>query len=308
MTLRRNILIFHQAALGDFIVTWPLALAISRVFPQSRVIYVTHSQKGALAEKVLRVESGDGEAGWHRLLSPEGSIEDLPERSAKLLNGAHLVISFTAGQTDRFGEAVLKAAPHLKVISLDTRKESSGHVTTSLSEQLSSWPALASGTEQMIRSVQNRGAGIALTAKDRIVIHPGAGKEANRWPVERFLDLARKLKDSNKQIVTILGETEIEKWPADVMAQFEQFGEVHRPATLLELLHEIASASLFIGNDSGPGHLAGFIGVRTISLFGPSDPLRWKPLGPRVQVIHSDPISSIDPQNVYNEAARLMGG
>jgi len=47
--LKRNVVIFHQAALGDFIITWPLAMALSRVFPQSRIIYVTHSQKGALA-------------------------------------------------------------------------------------------------------------------------------------------------------------------------------------------------------------------------------------------------------------------
>src|SRR6185295_7543783 len=55
MALRRNILIFHQAALGDFIVTWPLAMALSRIMPQSRVIYVTHSQKGKLAERVLHL-------------------------------------------------------------------------------------------------------------------------------------------------------------------------------------------------------------------------------------------------------------
>ncbi|HWP39838.1 MAG TPA: hypothetical protein VNL70_02845, partial [Tepidisphaeraceae bacterium] len=62
--LRRNVLIFHQAALGDFVVTWPIAMALSRIWPQSRIIYVTHGQKGALAERVLRVERADAEAGW----------------------------------------------------------------------------------------------------------------------------------------------------------------------------------------------------------------------------------------------------
>ena len=40
----RNILLFHAGALGDFVVTWPLALALARLHPQSRVFYVT--QKG----------------------------------------------------------------------------------------------------------------------------------------------------------------------------------------------------------------------------------------------------------------------
>ena len=69
MLPRRNVLIFHSGALGDFILTWPLALALGRLFPQSRIYYVTHGQKGALAEKVLRVESVDAEAGWHPLFA-----------------------------------------------------------------------------------------------------------------------------------------------------------------------------------------------------------------------------------------------
>ena len=67
--LRRNVLIFHSGALGDFIVTWPLALSLARLFPQSRIYYITAGQKGALAERVLRLESADSESGWHNLFS-----------------------------------------------------------------------------------------------------------------------------------------------------------------------------------------------------------------------------------------------
>ncbi len=48
--------------------------------------------------------------------------------------------------------------------------------------------------------------------------------------------------------------------------------EVRRPATLLDLLAEVAAAGQFVGNDSGPAHLAGILGVPTLSLFGPTDP------------------------------------
>src|SRR5215213_3534079 len=91
--LRRNVLIFHSGALGDFVLTWPLALALGRLFPQSRIFYVTHGQKGALAEKVLRVESLDQEAGWHHLFTEAPA---LPERPAKVLAGAQYVFSFVA--------------------------------------------------------------------------------------------------------------------------------------------------------------------------------------------------------------------
>src|SRR5438552_11741739 len=84
MSLRRNILIFHQGALGDFIVTWPLALGLARVMAQSRIFYVTSGQKGALAERALRVESVDVEGGWHQLFSQEPR---LPEPAARMLAG-----------------------------------------------------------------------------------------------------------------------------------------------------------------------------------------------------------------------------
>src|SRR3982751_7078687 len=63
MALRRNVLIFHSGALGDFILSWPLALAFGRLFAQSRIFYVTQRQKGQLAEKALRIESVDAETG-----------------------------------------------------------------------------------------------------------------------------------------------------------------------------------------------------------------------------------------------------
>src|SRR5947209_19642308 len=100
MLPRRNVLIFHSGALGDFILTWPLAVALGRLLPQSRIFYVTHSQKGKLAEKVLGVESVDVETGWHHLfaeppLGAQGSPA-LPPTAAHLLGGAQWVFPVVA--------------------------------------------------------------------------------------------------------------------------------------------------------------------------------------------------------------------
>src|SRR6476660_704138 len=89
----RNILLFHAGALGDFVVTWPLALALARLHPQSRVFYVTQKGKGALAERALRVESIDGESGWHTLFAPDA---ELPEGHASRLAAAHTVVTFVS--------------------------------------------------------------------------------------------------------------------------------------------------------------------------------------------------------------------
>src|SRR3954467_589920 len=100
---RRNVLIFHLGALGDFVMTWPLAMAAGRLFAQSRVMYVSHAQKGALAERVLRVERVDIEQGWHQLFAEK---PQLPECAAKLLDGAHSIFSFIASPDELWSDNV----------------------------------------------------------------------------------------------------------------------------------------------------------------------------------------------------------
>jgi ADP-heptose:LPS heptosyltransferase len=163
--------------------------------------------------------------------------------------------------------------------------------------------------EQMLRSIASRGAGYRLAPQaGSVVIHPGAGKEANRWPAERFVELARRLGGAGKKVRILLGEVEMERWPASLVGELEQVADVKQPQTLVDLVDEIASAAAFVGNDSGPGHLAGILGVPTLSLFGPSDPVRWRPLGPVVHVLRADPIADITVESVYTEVGKLTGG
>jgi len=56
--------------------------------------------------------------------------------------------------------------------------------------------------------------------------------------------------------------------------------EVAVPANVTELITLIDKTEVFIGNDSGPGHLAGICGVPTFTLFGPQLPEWFAPLHP----------------------------
>jgi ADP-heptose:LPS heptosyltransferase len=301
--LRRNILIFHQAALGDFVVTWPLAIALSRILPQNRIIYVTHSQKGALAERVLRVESADSEAGWHLLHVAGPDAPTLPEKPARLLDGAAMVISFFGGASDAVAAGVQKVAPHARTLSLQTNAPANGHVTLNLVEQLRALqPPFATAMEQMLRSIESRGVGYTTSPTKRIVIHPGAGKDANRWPAKHVLELIQMLQKRGKEVRILLGEAELERFEPSAIEEFRTLTDVATPATLLDLLGELSAAGAFFGNDSGPTHLAGIIGVPTVCVFGPNSDLnRWRPLGPNVRVLSGDSLEAIAPRSVYTE-------
>lgn len=303
MVLRRNILLFHQGALGDFIVTWPLALGLGRAFAQSRIFYVTSSQKGALAEKALRVESVDVESGWHHLFSDDPR---LPDPAMRLLAGAQCVIGFMGGPDSVWARNVRAAAPEAILILMSTIAPFgfSGHITDYMLTQLKEWPVVEASMEQMLRSVAARGVGYPRSARGPVVLHPGAGSAAKCWPARRFVELAQRLRAKGEEVELLLGEVELEKWPAAELKSFADSAAVRTPGTLTDLLDCLGGASAFVGNDSGPGHLAGILGLPTVSIFGPRDPQPWKPLGPDVRVMRGE-WEQITVESVANEARGL---
>jgi heptosyltransferase-3 len=313
MTLRRNILLFHQGALGDFVLTWPIALALARIHPQSRVFYVTHAQKGALAGRTLGVEWADAEAGWHPLFGDAAA--ELPEAPRRLLAGAHSVVSFLSAPGSAWAANVKRIAPEANVLTVNPTPPDNhpGHVTDYQREQLRPWPAAHAAAEQILRSVRARGLTVARPAATDpapaarpVLIHPGSGSPAKNWPVDRYVELARRLSEERHVVRVLLGEVERERWPEQTVGMLERVGAVVWPSTLLGLMSELLAAGAFVGNDSGPGHLAATLGVPTLSLFGATDPARWLPLGPRVEALRAQPLDALAVDEVFERLRPLL--
>jgi heptosyltransferase-3 len=72
----------------------------------------------------------------------------------------------------------------------------------------------------------------------------------------------------------------------------------HFATIITELLRHCQS---YLGNDSGITHLAALLGIPTLVLFGPSDPLIWKPIGPAVTVLKAPNLDTLAPQAVYDQ-------
>jgi heptosyltransferase-3 len=107
------------------------------------------------------------------------------------------------------------------------------------------------------------------------VIHPFASAPEKAWPADRFIAVARQL---NLQPVFLSG-------PTDDLAPFKDFPNWQ--SSLKDTKSLISGASLFIGNDSGPAHIAAAFGVPVVVLFGPSDPITWAPWRTESQVLTS---------------------
>ncbi|MFW6154552.1 MAG: glycosyltransferase family 9 protein [Planctomycetota bacterium] len=122
--------------------------------------------------------------------------------------------------------------------------------------------------------------------KPYVAVHPGSGGTAKCWPLERYGALAGHL---DVPVVFVIGPIERERWSEEVLARLAAVAPVVEP-TLDELAGLLAGARGFVGNDSGPAHLAAAIGTLTVALFGPTDPCHFAPRACRdgaVTVLHA---------------------
>jgi len=172
--VRRNVLIFHVGALGDFILSWPLAIALGRIHPTSRIIYITHSEKGKLAERLLGVEWQDIEAGWHHLFS---DAQNLLPAARSTLASSHAVYSFISAAQDPWSDNLRRAEPTIALNCLQTTPPTgySSHVSDYLLDQLRHNPAVAEAVRLILQSIAQRGIARHVRPTDTIIIHPGSG-------------------------------------------------------------------------------------------------------------------------------------
>jgi hypothetical protein len=275
------------------------------VHPQSRVFYVTQRGKGALAERVLRLESADSEAGWHSMFTPGA---ELAEPQAKLLAGAHSIVSFISSSGDAFSENVARLCSEVNYLPMTVSPPAdfAGHVSDHLLAQLAAWPAAQAAMVQVLRSVASRGVLGRPPEGRAVLVHPGSGARRKCWPAERFAALIERLRSEDRPVRIIMGEVELETWPREEVARIAGVTEVVRPATYVELLDELMKAGVYVGNDSGPSHLAGMIGLPTVALFGPSNAQHWRPMGPAVRVIAAPSLERIEIEQVYEQVHREL--
>ena len=107
-----------------------------------------------------------------------------------------------------------------------------------------------------------------------VLIHSGAAQPVRVWPLERFQNLARRLRDRGCEVRVICNPEARTSW----LQAGER--EVATPSSIRELLDLMRDAGAFIGNDSGPGHLAAGLGIPTVTIFGPQVPEWFAPLHP----------------------------
>jgi ADP-heptose:LPS heptosyltransferase len=137
-----------------------------------------------------------------------------------------------------------------------------------------------------------------LPQRPRAVIHAVAATPEKTWSAEGFLTVAEHLRAAGTEPVFIGAE-------AGELAPFHAFRTL-AGAPLDEVKALLSSASLFVGNDSGPAHMAAAFGLPVVAIFGSSDPAIWGPWRTVAEVVASPAgIGSVTTVQVLNALARL---
>jgi ADP-heptose:LPS heptosyltransferase len=106
--------------------------------------------------------------------------------------------------------------------------------------------------------------------------------------LDNFLSIARTLANEGIEVVFILGPAEAERFGEQEMSGIRAAGRLLTNLSLADVLAVLSCARGLVGNDSGITHLAAALGIRTVAMFGPTDPAVYGPVGPAVTVLRSD--------------------
>jgi ADP-heptose:LPS heptosyltransferase len=127
------------------------------------------------------------------------------------------------------------------------------------------------------------------------VLSPGSTKRRHIWPIERFASIGRQLNEEFGMRTIIIGSQNDAALCAELGAKIGLASHSMAGKTdALQMLDLIAGAALFLGNESGPAHIAGGLGIRTIVVcpHTPSSyvdhqnsPWRWRPAGNEVRML-----------------------
>ncbi len=158
-----------------------------------------------------------------------------------------------------------------KVYDYTKIAEAAGAVINEKPYRLSSSGARRASLQNKLKS-----AGVE-PGKRMVCIHPGAGRLQKLWTVSGFAVISDWLAAKEYQVVFIGGPGELDRAHEIISLLQNQAYNLAGGLSLGELMAFFEMSSLFLGNDSGPMHLAAAMGTPVIALFGYGDENRWGP-------------------------------
>jgi heptosyltransferase III len=284
-----EILLLHPGALGDIILSIPAIALLRRTLPSARVTFAASIDHLALimsgyADRTLSLST----LPLHRFYSGEA----LSPEEMDFWKSFDRIVSWTGAGDSEFAKNLRAIHPNACIASWKPRPEESRHVSRLFADSLGL-------TENDLPPAHIYLDSIMLDEGRRwphahgwngveplMALHPGAGSVTKRWPLARFIELARCLVfQEKKKLLIIEGPAEpgLAKQVSKELPASRFIPAESLPLNLLAAI--LAQCKSFVGNDSGIAHLAAALDLNCTVLFGPTLPQHWAPVGNRVTVL-----------------------
>jgi heptosyltransferase III len=303
----RRAVILQPGALGDCILTLPLAATMKQTLNLGGVDIIGHAEYIAFlpgrscVDSIRSIDATD----LHRLFV-EAAKFDLGDRDPLIgmLADYAWIVNFLGDANSDFEQNLMYTAycshsAEVFSVPLKPPDEWSSHVA----EYYVGRFADQAGLPPPKRKVAFKRPLIRPTRSDRslgrqwlnqagldshrrlAVVHPGSGGRHKCWHAKNFVAIAESLRRMAFEVLFLLGPAEMERFSGDDIHRLRQTGHCAADLALAQVVSILCCAKAFVGNDSGVTHLAAAMGLHTVALFGPTDPARYSPIGPAVKVV-----------------------
>lgn len=300
-----KILFIRVDRIGDMALSTPALRALKEGFPAAELTVLAGPSAAPLLENnpsVDRVMIYDRSAGLRRRLALAGRLrrlnfdlvvdpyDDRELQTAWLagFTGAPFRVGYPCGGRECFFTLVVD------------RPAESGHLVDvvlraveSLGLSIRSRDPELFLTAQEMQEAGHWLAGHGLGGKPLIGFHPGAFYETQRWPVEYFGELLHLVQSQGRADTVLFGG------PGDegIVRKIEQRSRRAFPVLVAGSLRHfcavLSRCKLLVCNNTGPLHVASALGVQTLSFMGPTDRVKWMPVGRHHRVLRMDELPCI---------------
>ena len=284
--------VIRLRSLGDCVLTTPALEILKRSRPDLQVAVVVEDRFAGVFE---------GNPDVDRILPP--SLSALRTWAPALTLNLHggprsMALSFASGARFRAGFGHhryslvynVRVPPPQQILGFSRRPHTAEHLASAVFY-------LGAGQCEIPRAklfAQPNGEEQAYA-----VLHPVASAPDKTWPAAGFLAVARYFEEKWGLEPVFVGGVE------DDLAAVRKY-RVVAGAPLPRLKTLMARASAFVGNDSGPAHMAAALGIPSVVIFGNSDLELWRPWKAPAEVVAAPgPIAEVRPETVIAALERL---
>ena len=311
----QKFLILRLSAVGDVIRTLPAAKALKEYYPSSSITWIVEEPSQAFlksqpeVDEVILFPRKKWTQGikslrkiWGTIGEMRGFVGDLRKRKFDVVLDFHGILksgllSFLSGSPKRIGydrrstkegnflfsnvkvklpeERISRFERNLvllKGMGLELKEpKSSLHIPPEDREYVASFFKASSGSFR----------------RPLIAIHPGTSAKAffKRWKPDQYAQLADRLvQELNATVLFTWGDEELE-WVEGIRKEMKKPSLLGPKTESLTQLGEVyRNCDLYIGGDTGPMHIASFMGIPAVVIYGPTDPIENEPIGNHVKV------------------------